>query len=258
MREERPQIAGSRIWYPDGGEAIMAQQVEDMQGVALIRLRLADDHGANLRGIADEERVPEALHDRVKPDAYPGSQSRRSPAGPGRTNSSTAVPSCGSRCSPLPGPVSSTATCCMRVCRSYPTNAAASAPRGELSPMPSIATAQDRSHDISDVARSSGRAGSSPGGRDRRTGIQTRVVQRATSTTLLSWRALATPWRRTHPEPRTPGRDITGLADQSYELTGNGSKCSRSSPCLEARRRHFCPSHPKISGGGQAPLENLA
>ncbi len=46
----------------------MAQQVEDMQGVAPIRLRLAHDHGANLRGIADEHRVPEALHEGVKPD----------------------------------------------------------------------------------------------------------------------------------------------------------------------------------------------
>ncbi len=35
----------------------MTQQVEDVQGVAPIGLRFADDHGANLRGIADEQRV---------------------------------------------------------------------------------------------------------------------------------------------------------------------------------------------------------
>ncbi len=46
----------------------MAQQVEEMRGVAPIGLRLADNHGANLRGIADEQRVPEALHEGVKPD----------------------------------------------------------------------------------------------------------------------------------------------------------------------------------------------
>jgi hypothetical protein len=44
-------------------EAIEAQQqVEEMQGVAPIGLCLARDHGANLRGIADQHRVPEALH----------------------------------------------------------------------------------------------------------------------------------------------------------------------------------------------------
>jgi len=45
----------------------VAQQVKDMQGVTPIRLRLAHNHGANLRGIADEHRVSEALHEGVKP-----------------------------------------------------------------------------------------------------------------------------------------------------------------------------------------------
>jgi hypothetical protein len=39
-----------------------------VQGVAPIGLRLAHDHGANLRGIADEPRVPETLHESVKPN----------------------------------------------------------------------------------------------------------------------------------------------------------------------------------------------
>jgi hypothetical protein len=47
----------------------VAQQVEDVQRVAPIGLGLAHDHGANLCGIADEQRVPEALHERVKPDS---------------------------------------------------------------------------------------------------------------------------------------------------------------------------------------------
>lgn len=67
VSEESPQIAGGWVRHPDRGEAIVAQQVEDMEGVAPIGLRLADDHGANLRGIADEQRVPEALHEGVKP-----------------------------------------------------------------------------------------------------------------------------------------------------------------------------------------------
>jgi len=57
--------------HPDGGEAVVAQQVEAMQGVAPIGLCLADDHGAHLRGIADEQRVPEALPEGVKPDGVP-------------------------------------------------------------------------------------------------------------------------------------------------------------------------------------------
>ena len=68
VREERAQIPRGWIRYPDRGEVIVAQQVEDVLGVTPIGLRLAHDHGANLRGIADEQRVPEALHERVKPD----------------------------------------------------------------------------------------------------------------------------------------------------------------------------------------------
>jgi len=56
----RPMCSGR---HPDCGEAIVAQQVEDVQSVAPISLGLAHDHGANLRGIADEQRVPEALHE---------------------------------------------------------------------------------------------------------------------------------------------------------------------------------------------------
>ena len=50
------------------GKAIVAQQVEDVEGVAPIRLGPANDHGANLGGIADKQCVPETLHERVKPD----------------------------------------------------------------------------------------------------------------------------------------------------------------------------------------------
>src|SRR5713226_3289373 len=63
VSEQGAQIAGGRIRHPDGGEAIVAQQVEDMEGVAPIGLGLADHHGANLRGITNKQRVPEALHE---------------------------------------------------------------------------------------------------------------------------------------------------------------------------------------------------
>jgi hypothetical protein len=68
VSEERTQIASGGIRHPDRGEAIMAQQVEEMQGVAPIGLRLANDHGANLRRVAHKQRVLEVLHKGVKPD----------------------------------------------------------------------------------------------------------------------------------------------------------------------------------------------
>ena len=45
----------------------MAQQVEDVQGVAPIGLGLANNHGTNLGSIADEQRMPETLHEGMKP-----------------------------------------------------------------------------------------------------------------------------------------------------------------------------------------------
>jgi len=43
-----------------------------VSSVPPIGLRLADDHGANLRGIADEHGVPETVHERVEPDGVAG------------------------------------------------------------------------------------------------------------------------------------------------------------------------------------------
>jgi hypothetical protein len=72
VREERPKIAGGGIRHPDRGETIVAQQIEDVQGVAPIGLRLTHDHRANLGGIADEQHVSETLHQSVEPDGVPG------------------------------------------------------------------------------------------------------------------------------------------------------------------------------------------
>jgi len=49
----------------------MPEQVEDVQGIASIGLRLAHDHGAHLCGIAHEHRMPEPLQQRVEPDRVP-------------------------------------------------------------------------------------------------------------------------------------------------------------------------------------------
>ena len=48
------------------------QQVEDVHGVASIRLRFGHDHGPDLRGIADEHGVTQALHQCVEPEGVPG------------------------------------------------------------------------------------------------------------------------------------------------------------------------------------------
>jgi hypothetical protein len=50
----------------------MTEQVEYVQGVAPIGLRLAYDHSANLRRITHEPRVPETLHEGVKPTGVAG------------------------------------------------------------------------------------------------------------------------------------------------------------------------------------------
>ena len=68
VREERTQVPRRGVWHPDRGKAIVTQQIENVSGVAPIGLGLAHDHGANLGGIADEQRVPEPLHEGVKPE----------------------------------------------------------------------------------------------------------------------------------------------------------------------------------------------
>src|SRR5262249_49351895 len=47
-------VAGGRIGNPDGGKAVVLEQVAQMARITPVRLRLAHDHGANLRGLADE------------------------------------------------------------------------------------------------------------------------------------------------------------------------------------------------------------
>ena len=72
MREQRAQVPRGGIGHPDGREPIVPEQVEKVSGIPLIGLRLADDHGANLRGVADEDGVPEAVHEGMKPDGIAG------------------------------------------------------------------------------------------------------------------------------------------------------------------------------------------
>jgi hypothetical protein len=68
VREQGAQVPRGRIGHPDGREPIVPEQVQEVPSVPLIGLRLADDHGANLGGIADEHGVPETVHEGMEPD----------------------------------------------------------------------------------------------------------------------------------------------------------------------------------------------
>ena len=71
VHQQGPQLPRGGIGQPDSGKPIMPEQVEDVQGIASIGLRLAHDHGAHLCGIAHEHRMPEPLQQRVEPDRVP-------------------------------------------------------------------------------------------------------------------------------------------------------------------------------------------
>ena len=63
MRHKSARVAGGRIGDPDGGKAVVLEQVAQMAGVAPVRLRLAHHHGTDLRGLADEQGVAEPLQE---------------------------------------------------------------------------------------------------------------------------------------------------------------------------------------------------
>ena len=68
MRQESSPIASGRVGNPDGGEAVVSEQFEQVEGVSPIGLGLAHDHRPDLGGIADEQRVPELPDQRVEPE----------------------------------------------------------------------------------------------------------------------------------------------------------------------------------------------
>src|SRR5262249_30633326 len=72
VHEQSAQIPGRGIWYPDCGEAIVTEQVEDVPGVTAVRLGLANDHGADLGRVPDDHRVTEPLHEGMEPDRVAG------------------------------------------------------------------------------------------------------------------------------------------------------------------------------------------
>ena len=72
MSHEHPQVAYCRIRHPDDGEPILPEQLQQVGGVAPVGLGFADHHGANLRRIADQQRMALALQHRVKPQRVAG------------------------------------------------------------------------------------------------------------------------------------------------------------------------------------------
>jgi hypothetical protein len=65
--DEDTQVARRGIGNPDGGEALVLKKVEEVTGVAAIRLGLAHDHGPDLGGFAYEQGMAQSLQERVKP-----------------------------------------------------------------------------------------------------------------------------------------------------------------------------------------------
>jgi hypothetical protein len=70
--EQGAQVARVRIGNPDGGEAIVLEQIEKMARVTPIGLGLTDDHRADLGGLADDQRVAESLQKGVEPQRVTG------------------------------------------------------------------------------------------------------------------------------------------------------------------------------------------
>jgi len=71
VSQECAKVPCGRVGDPDGRKAIVPEQVEEVPSVAPIRLRLTDDHCSDLRRLADEDRVTEPVHQRMKPLGVP-------------------------------------------------------------------------------------------------------------------------------------------------------------------------------------------
>ncbi len=68
MRKESSPIASGWVGNPDGGEAVVSEQLEPVEGVSAIGLSLSHDQRPDLGGIADDQRVPELPNERVEPE----------------------------------------------------------------------------------------------------------------------------------------------------------------------------------------------
>ena len=72
MFDERAPVARRRIGNPHHGEAVVLPEVPEGPGSAAIGFDLAPHHRADLRGLADEERVAQARQECVKPQGVAG------------------------------------------------------------------------------------------------------------------------------------------------------------------------------------------
>ena len=72
MHQESAELPRGGVRDPDGREPIVAEEVEDVQGVAAVGLGLADDHGADLCRVPHEHGMTEPLQEGVEPDRVSG------------------------------------------------------------------------------------------------------------------------------------------------------------------------------------------
>jgi len=67
MREQGTQVSSRRIRHPDSREAVVFEQVEQVESVPPVGLRLPHDHGPDLGRVTNEQGVPKLAHQGVKP-----------------------------------------------------------------------------------------------------------------------------------------------------------------------------------------------
>jgi hypothetical protein len=72
MPEEGALIASGWVRDPDSREPVVLEQLEQVEGIAAIRLGLPHDHRADFRGVADHQRVAQLPDERVKPKSVSG------------------------------------------------------------------------------------------------------------------------------------------------------------------------------------------
>jgi hypothetical protein len=74
--EQGTQISCRRIRHPDGRPAVVFEQVEQVERVPPVGLRLPHDHGPDLGRVTNEQGVPKLAHQGVKPQRVSGALDR--------------------------------------------------------------------------------------------------------------------------------------------------------------------------------------
>src|SRR5262249_33487337 len=69
--DEHAQVTRGGIRNPDGREAVVLKEIEEVPGVAAIGLWFSHDHSSDLGSLADEQGMAQSLQEGVKPQRVP-------------------------------------------------------------------------------------------------------------------------------------------------------------------------------------------